>query len=258
MANDGVVPDFSGSFKGATIVKAVACEASDHMDMLDGTGGNCTDPTGSGLTASLFGVLDADLEALVSGAANNAGFSLAVAPSSASVTAGQSSTYVLSLTPVGGFSQQVSLLCNGAPQASTCAVSPATVPLDGVNVVKTTVTVTTTARTTPTFAGPFRRLVPPGGPRPPALAWVASFLLLSALSSLVALKRYRVGLRWAVLAAALLFAITWAACGSSAPTAPTVVTEGTPAGVYSLTVTGTYTNPATTLTRNISIGLQVN
>ena len=258
VANDGVVPDFSGSFKGATIVKAVACEASDHMDMLDGTGGNCTDPTGSGLTASLFGVLDADLEALVSGAANNAGFSLAVAPSSASVTAGQSSTYVLSLTPVGGFSQQVSLLCNGAPQASTCAVSPATVPLDGVNVVKTTVTVTTTARTTPTFAGPFRRLVPPGGPRPPALAWVASFLLLSALSSLVALKRYRVGLRWAVLAAALLFAITWAACGSSAPTAPTVVTEGTPAGVYSLTVTGTYTNPATTLTRNISIGLQVN
>ena len=81
---------------------------------------------------------------------------------------------------------------------------------------------------------------------------------MSALSSLVALKRYRVGLRWAVLAAALLFAITWAACGSSAPTAPTVVTEGTPAGVYSLTVTGTYTNPATTLTRNISIGLQVN
>jgi hypothetical protein len=259
VANDGVVPDFSGSFKGATIVKAVACEMSDHMDMLEGTGGNCTDPTSSGLTASLFGLLDADLEELVSGAANNAAFSLAVAPSSATVTAGQSATYVLSVTPVGGFSQQVSLLCNGAPQSSTCAVSPSNVLLDGVNVLKATVTVTTTTRsTTPTFAGPWRRLVPPQGSQPPALTWAASFLLLSVLSSLVALKRYRVGLRWAVLAAALLFALTWAACGSSAPTTPVIVTVGTPAGAYSLTVTGTYTNPATTLTRNISIGLQVN
>jgi hypothetical protein len=58
------------------------------------------------------------------------------------------------------------------------------------------------------------------------------------------------------LAAACLLAITWAACGSAPPT-PTPTPAGTPAGAYTLTITGTYTNPATTLTRNISVALNV-
>jgi hypothetical protein len=65
VSNDGAVPDFSGSFDGATVAKTVSCVTSDHADMLEGTGGNCTDQT-TGLTATLYEVLDADLESLVS------------------------------------------------------------------------------------------------------------------------------------------------------------------------------------------------
>ena len=45
VSNDGAVPDFSGSFAGATVAKRVSCVTSDHVDMLEGTGGLCTDQT---------------------------------------------------------------------------------------------------------------------------------------------------------------------------------------------------------------------
>ena len=258
VTNDGLVPGFSASFAGATIAKTVSCESSDHMDMLEGTGGNCTDPTPPGMTASLFGVLDADLEALVPGAASTAGFSLAVSPTSATVSSGQSATYTLSVTPVGGFSQQVSLVCSGAPLSSTCAISPSTLLLDGVDVSKTTVTVTTTTRTSPVLAVPGRHSIPPLGSWPAPLPSAALLLLLFALLAFMAQRRRRnARLSLARLAAACLLAITWAACGGSAPPTPTPTPAGTPAGAYTLTITGTYTNPATTLTRNISVALNV-
>jgi len=62
--NDGAVPEISASFEGATVAKRVSCVTSDHVDMLEGTGGLCTDQT-TNLTGTLFPVLDADLESLV-------------------------------------------------------------------------------------------------------------------------------------------------------------------------------------------------
>ena len=64
VANDGLVPDFSGRFDGATVAKTVSCVNSTHMDMVEGTGGNCTDKAENS-TGPLFQLLDADLESLV-------------------------------------------------------------------------------------------------------------------------------------------------------------------------------------------------
>jgi hypothetical protein len=62
----------------------------------------------------------------------------------ATVTPGQTATYMLSFASSGGFNQNVALTCNGAPSGSTCTVSPTSLQL-GASPVTSTVTVTTTA-----------------------------------------------------------------------------------------------------------------
>jgi hypothetical protein len=60
-------------------------------------------------------------------------FTFSGTPSTATVTAGQTANYSLTLTPLNGFNQQISLTCSGAPLNSTCSVSPPTLTLDGVH-----------------------------------------------------------------------------------------------------------------------------
>jgi hypothetical protein len=250
VSNDGAVPEISSSFAGAAVAKRVSCETSDHADMLEGTGGLCTDPTPPGLTGTLFQVLDADLESLVS-----LQVLTATLLSPPSVTAGESATYTLSVTPVGGFNQQVSLSCTGVPSAATCSVSPASVTPDGTNAAKATVTVTTTARS---LASPIRRLVPPGAVGPLAIPWVAWLLMLATLSCLAAMRRRRVRFSLAVLAATALLMISWAACGGGGGATTTPPPSGTPPGTYTLTLTGTYTSSSPSLTHNTTVSLTVN
>jgi pimeloyl-ACP methyl ester carboxylesterase len=360
VSNDGAVPDFSASFAGATVAKRVSCVTSDHADMLEGTGGSCRDQT-TGLTGTLFPVLDADLESLAPSATgtgaqanlsptslsfssqglgttsaaatvtlsnpgnvalsitsiaiagtnagdfaqsntcgssvaagrnctvnvtftptatgtrnatlsfmdnaanspqtisltgagvNSPGFSLSVSPGSATVTAGGSATYTLSVNPAGGFNQQVSLSCTGAPSTATCSVSPASVSLDGTNAAKATVKVTTTAGS---LASPRRRLVPPGPVGPLAILCAMWLLMLATLSSMATVRRQRVRLSLAVLAATALLTISWVACGGGAATTP--APSGTPAGTYTLTLTGTYTGSSGSLTNNTTVSLTVN
>ena len=64
---------------------------------------------------------------------------------SATISAGQSATYDLQVTPSNGFNGNVALTCTGAPGASTCAVSPASVPPAGSASYAFTVTVSNTA-----------------------------------------------------------------------------------------------------------------
>jgi len=75
-------------------------------------------------------------------------FSIGIAagsPASNTVAAGQSATYNLSITPVGGFNHVVALTCSGAPFESTCSVSPTSVTLNGSAASSVSVMVTTTA-----------------------------------------------------------------------------------------------------------------
>jgi hypothetical protein len=181
-----------------------------------------------------------------------ADFAFASAPDVASVAAGGTASYALAIRPINGLAGSVSLACSGAPQGATCAVTPASVTLDGVSLVSAKLTVTTTARATA-----------PGAPFgwPPLAGRRGLFLLaLLALGTLAMLAmRRRRGL--VVLAAAGLMLLGWAACGGGGGSM-NFSSGGTPAGTYALKVTGTYTNtPGSTpasLTNSTTVTLKVN
>jgi len=73
----------------------------------------------------------------------NADFSLGAAPATAMVIAGQSTQFMLTVTPAGGFANNVTFSCSPVT-GITCTFNPATVtPANGV--ASTTLTVTTSA-----------------------------------------------------------------------------------------------------------------
>jgi uncharacterized protein (TIGR03118 family) len=97
------------------------------------------------LTASYAGdgKFGASISAGVSVDIANADFSFGVTPTNATVIAGQSTQFMLTVTPAGGFANNVSFSCSPIT-GITCAFSPATVtPVNGA--ANTTLTVTTSA-----------------------------------------------------------------------------------------------------------------
>src|SRR4029077_1140195 len=108
-------------------------------------------------------------------------FTVAAAPASAAVPAGDSATYTVSATPANGFAQTVTWNCSGAPMGAACSVSPASVTLDGSHTATATVTLMTMARAySPPLASPQSR--------PPILLWLTvaaclAFLVAFALFS---------------------------------------------------------------------------
>ena len=166
-----------------------------------------------------------------------ADFSITLSSSSAIVAAGQAATYELIVSPAGGLSQSVKLSCSGAPQLSTCSVSPPSVSFNGVINSTATVTVTTTAMSSSQCE---LWVMPPSVfPSGQELGWwclvALSFLLVSRSAKM---RRFRSFLGVSLIAGALL-----AACGGGG--GRTIIhTPGTPPGTYSLTVTGA-ASPAT-------------
>ncbi len=178
---------------------------------------------------------------------SGAAFSVSASPTSAVVTAGQTASFTLTVTPASGFTSKVTLRCDGAPRATNCSVSPAEVSLDGVTPSITKVTVTTSVRT----------MVPPGQhpnvKSPPVVKWVVQPWLLwlfafGILSLGVIAGRRRA---WLVLAATLLLVMMWAACAGGTQFN---VPSGTPAGTFKVTLTG----QSGALTRSTTVTLTVN
>jgi sugar lactone lactonase YvrE len=186
---------------------------------------------------------------LLSGTGLNGDFSVTASPTSATITRGQTATYSLSISPLGNPSGPVSFTCSGAPSEATCTVSPSPVTLGGSGAASTTVTVSTTAP-----SAVLMRPKPPAGP----WIWLWMLGLLAAVAArLMGGRRLAWRRAWAPLTVAMLSVALWAGCGSGggggAPSNP-----GTPAGTYSLTVTGTYTSGTTTVQHNITLTLKVN
>jgi Abnormal spindle-like microcephaly-assoc'd, ASPM-SPD-2-Hydin len=71
-------------------------------------------------------------------------FDISISPTSATVAQGQATSATVTLTPVNGFNQTISVTC-AAPPSSTCSANPVT--LDGVHAATTIVTITTSAKT---------------------------------------------------------------------------------------------------------------
>jgi hypothetical protein len=189
----------------------------------------------------------------------------------ATVRAGQTASYALTLTPVNGLAGTVQLSCQGAPSGSTCSVTPATVSVAQNYPVQATVTVSTAGRS----LGAPRGGPPLSGPGASLRLWLqlASLLALLALAAWAAAGRRRtrvqpglafrrVRLSALALAALALMLMAWAACGGGGSATSSVTSNpGTPAGTYALTVTGTFSSSpgqATALVRTQPLSLQVN
>ena len=117
---------------------------------------------------------------------------------SATVKAGGTATFTLSIAPQGGFNQTVNLSCSlpAMLKFSTCAVTPASVTPSGTTASTATVTLTTTAptlvapRSEPYDSGRRGPLeVPPFGRMPwtdsrrPLLLWLVALLAAVAAAS---------------------------------------------------------------------------
>ncbi len=160
-----------------------------------------------------------------------ADFSLSVAPgspTSQTIAAGQTAPFTLALAPSGSFNGSVTLSCAVTPAVSsgpTCVLSNSSVQLSGSASQTVTVNVRTTAPVTAS-------VMPHIGVRPLAVTLVWGFALLG-LACLLSRTRRQVP----PFAQIILLTIVCTGCGGSGSTA-THTQPGTPAGTYSVSVTG--------------------
>jgi hypothetical protein len=157
-------------------------------------------------------------------------FSVSAVTTTATVSAGQTANYSLSLNPqFGAFTNTVSFSCAGLPSLSSCGFSPpSTAP--GASAVGFTMMVPTTVPVASLGEQPFRRT-----PAPVYAVWVV--LLGMALTGLTRTQRTRIcaGILLAILAAWLLSMYAGCGGGGSSSVQPQ---PGTPPGTYTVTVTG--------------------
>jgi Bacterial Ig-like domain (group 3) len=73
-------------------------------------------------------------------------YTVSASPASATITAGQSATTTLTVTPAGGYNGTIKFSCGTLPTGASCAFAPAT--LTPANTTPATTTLTTTATTT--------------------------------------------------------------------------------------------------------------
>ena len=164
-------------------------------------------------------------------------FAMAVSPpASMTVTAGQTASFTVTVTALGGFDHDVFLSCSGAPAGSSCTVPSGAFGLNNSAPTPFTVTVTSVANSASLSA--------PGG----SSRWsgaLGAWLALSGLSGLMMMKgagsklRKRQGrvLYGLAFLCVLSFGVTLLACGGGGNGSSS---GGTPAGTYHLTVTGAY------------------
>lgn len=201
-------------------------------------------PTSAGSINGGLGITDSAKDrgqvVTLSGDSLSPGFVLGLpagAPFATSVTPGGTASYTLSVQPTGGFNEAVELSCAGAPAHSTCTVTPVAVTLDGTNSQNVQVTVTTTA---PSLAPPGPGLGPASWGRFVIPNWWSALLwllLIGVLGMAFQQRRRSVPL----LASAILLAALAMSCGGGGGGgggSVRVTSPGTPAGTYTLTVTG--------------------
>jgi hypothetical protein len=154
------------------------------------------------------------------------GLGLAVASGgsgSATVTAGQTASYTLSIGGAG-ISGTASLSCTGAPMGATCSV-PVSEPLSSTVPATFSVKVTTTSRT-------LGVLSPVSMPVP--WLWAVAALGIVVWPGMRAPKRRRYP-----RLLPLMLSLFWVSCGGGSVGGQQPNPNGTPAGSYTLTVTAT-------------------
>lgn len=187
-------------------------------------------------------------------------FSISVPPgaqTSQTVSPGGSASYPLAISPLGGFSQTVSLTCSVAPtNAATpvCTVSPASPTLNGVSATQVTLNVRTTASSNALSDFRSGPRVPPLAPLP-APPWSVWLKVMACLAGFIAANRMSRSNFWpkAVPYLMLVAAMTLASCGGSSGNGGGQSSVQTPSGTYTVTVSGANAN----LTNSATVTLVV-
>jgi beta-propeller repeat-containing protein/HYDIN/CFA65/VesB family protein len=173
-------------------------------------------------------------------------FTISASPASATVPAGKSAAFTLSVSPIAGFAQPINLTCAGAPPRATCSFSSSSVTPSGAAPTTVTVTVATDLRTLTPPSSRYK-LGPLDGMRIVKLlpVWLTVLIILFLLSGLRReLKKTAFGLAVILLLAAV-------GCNSGSQSG---VPAGTPAGTYQIIVTGT----SGAISHTTMLNLQVN
>ncbi|MFO7732698.1 MAG: SBBP repeat-containing protein [Candidatus Aminicenantes bacterium] len=190
-----------------------------------------TFPATVGPQATASGGGDAFVAA-ISPFAPEVAFSISAAPSSATVTAGQSATFAIQATPqYGPVDSTITLLASGLPRGCTASFAPAGIT-PGAAPVSSTLTLRTTARSSSAGGG----VLAAYGWAPPAWGLLLVFPVVCLLALNFSWVQGHLRHRW-VLAGSIVCLIVLLG-GCSADGGGNTPSAGTPAGTYTITVQG--------------------
>jgi len=181
-----------------------------------------------------------------------ADFAISTSAASGTASAGAQATTTITLTPSNGFNQSVAFNCSGLPAAATCSFSPASVTVNG-GAATSTLTISTAARTAMGSSTSINPVLP-------------ASVILSPFAFLMIRRRVGHGATHLVsmLALVLVGTLILGGCGGggnsdssgggSGPSGgggngPT----GTPAGSYTITITGTAGTTVHTVTYALTV-----
>jgi len=154
-------------------------------------------------------------------------FTISATPTTATISAGQSATTLLTITAVGTYSGTVTFSCGNLPAGSACTFAPASVTLTNGAVATTRLTLTTTAHPLALLRTLDRR--------PQAIA-LAGLVLLAFSPRRLRTFNHRL-MRARLLTFFLVTGLlSLSGCNSSSPKNPATTNPGTPNGVQSITV----------------------
>ena len=181
----------------------------------------------------------------ISGTATTPDFALNASPASLSVTAGQSGTSTITVTPSNGFNQAVSFSCSGLPTGASCSFAPTAVTPTGA-AASTKLTISTAASAA--FAPPSIALrIRPFSAAPLMAAWFV-LLMLGIMHRLSHLASRRRSMAYAASFSVLLLISVLGGCaGASKPKAVTTA----------VTVTGTSGSGQSAITHTTALSLTV-
>jgi hypothetical protein len=254
-------PSISGSGVTFTaIVTSAAGAPTGALTFQDGTSALGTATLSGGratITTSALGGGVHSISAVYGGDANFAGstspalaqtvadFSLSASPNKTTITAGSTSTYTITITPEGGFSQPISFHCSGAPISVTCT-TPASVSPTGGLYAPFSVTVAMSASSQVLPVAPFHH--PASGPRE-TLEWLLAVIACGILT--VAASMRSRGLQLSTVVTLVL--LVCAGCASSGIGNNSSPNPANAPGTYTLTLAGT----SGSLSHNATVTLTV-